>query len=139
MVSGKVEPMDESQLLTLPEPGTPRHEHLKERGAVALSSGQCALAVLAGGMATRMGGVIKALVPATGGRTFFDSGAPSGPSEPTPLVVTVPVTPSDVLRIVPPLAFGMHASVYDNALNEPALGSQLGLGNPSHPSSHPQS
>ncbi|HEX2881463.1 MAG TPA: UTP--glucose-1-phosphate uridylyltransferase, partial [Polyangiaceae bacterium] len=34
--------------------------------------GQCALVVLAGGMATRMGGVVKALVEALPGKTFLD-------------------------------------------------------------------
>ncbi len=56
----------------MPEPGTERHRQLTERGENALRSGQCALAILAGGMATRMGGVIKALVPALGDRTFLD-------------------------------------------------------------------
>lgn len=42
-----------------------------------------------------------------------------------PLAVTVRVDPEDVLRVVPPHAYGMHASLYDNALHDPALASQL--------------
>ena len=41
-------------------------------GREALSKGQVAFVVLAGGMATRMGGVVKALVPAVGTLTFLD-------------------------------------------------------------------
>lgn len=40
-------------------------------GDDALRGGEVALCVLAGGMATRMGGVIKALLPAVAGRTFL--------------------------------------------------------------------
>jgi len=46
--------------------------HFVELGNEALRQGQCALVVLAGGMATRMGGVVKALVPALPGKTFLD-------------------------------------------------------------------
>jgi UTP--glucose-1-phosphate uridylyltransferase len=41
-------------------------------GREALEEGRVALVVLAGGMATRMGGVVKALVPALGKATFLD-------------------------------------------------------------------
>ncbi len=41
-------------------------------GEQALRSGSCALVVLAGGMATRMGGVTKALVEVFDGKTFLD-------------------------------------------------------------------
>ena len=45
---------------------------LRELGEGALARGECALVVLAGGMATRMGGVVKALVDALPGRSFLD-------------------------------------------------------------------
>lgn len=72
VVSGRIEPLPADQLLTMPEPGSARYEELRQRGAEALGAGRCALAILAGGMATRMGGVIKALVPAVQGRTFLE-------------------------------------------------------------------
>jgi UTP--glucose-1-phosphate uridylyltransferase len=56
----------------LPEWGDPEYERLCELGAQALKAGHVALLVLAGGMATRMGGVIKALVDAVPGQTFLD-------------------------------------------------------------------
>jgi UTP--glucose-1-phosphate uridylyltransferase len=69
---GKVEPPYPGDLATLPEPGTPEHEALRARGQAALARGEVALCVLAGGMATRMGGVVKALVDALPGETFLD-------------------------------------------------------------------
>jgi len=45
---------------------------ITDRGRAALRAGQVALVVLAGGMATRMGGVVKALVEALPGKTFLE-------------------------------------------------------------------
>jgi UTP--glucose-1-phosphate uridylyltransferase len=45
---------------------------LAEKGAAELAAGRVALVVLAGGMATRMGGVVKALVEALPGKTFLE-------------------------------------------------------------------
>ncbi len=56
----------------LPPAGSAEHQRLEELGSEALRRGQVALAVLAGGMATRMGGVVKALVEALPGETFLD-------------------------------------------------------------------
>ena len=69
---GKVEPPYAGDLASLPEPGTAEHEALRARGQEALARGEVALCVLAGGMATRMGGVVKALVDALPGLSFLD-------------------------------------------------------------------
>lgn len=62
------EPEDIAEL-----PGDPASlQALEARGRRALARGECALIVLAGGMATRMGGVIKALVEAVDGHSFLD-------------------------------------------------------------------
>ena len=45
---------------------------LRARGEAALRAGKLAFCVMAGGMATRMGGVVKALVEAVDGMTFLD-------------------------------------------------------------------
>lgn len=71
-VQGDIAPLGVDDLVNLPEKGSARFEELHALGSEALRQGQCALAVLAGGMATRMGSVIKALVPATAGRTFLE-------------------------------------------------------------------
>ncbi|MBM4356651.1 MAG: UTP--glucose-1-phosphate uridylyltransferase [Deltaproteobacteria bacterium] len=49
-----------------------RSDELVALGRRALDEGRVAVCVLAGGMATRMGGVVKALVEALPGRTFLD-------------------------------------------------------------------
>ena len=80
IASGEPENNTISGVLTAPEPndivslpaGGPERERLEELGRAALLNGQVALVVLAGGMATRMGGVVKALVEALPGKTFLD-------------------------------------------------------------------
>ena len=71
-VAGRVVPPQAGDVDDLPPSGSARAEELREIGREALSSGHCALLVLAGGMATRMGGVVKALVEVLPGRTFLD-------------------------------------------------------------------
>ena len=71
-VKGKISPPRPEDLQRLPKWDDPEYERLRELGARALEAGHVALLVLAGGMATRMGGVIKALVDAVPGKTFLD-------------------------------------------------------------------
>ncbi len=70
-VRGEVTAADPHEIAPLPASG-PERERLEELGRAALLNGQVALVVLAGGMATRMGGVVKALVEALPGKTFLD-------------------------------------------------------------------
>jgi UTP--glucose-1-phosphate uridylyltransferase len=72
VVDGKLEAPYPGDIVELPEKGSDEWEELEELGAAELGAGRCALVVLAGGMATRMGGVVKALVEALPGRTFLD-------------------------------------------------------------------
>jgi UTP--glucose-1-phosphate uridylyltransferase len=58
-------------VLSLPGAGADR-DRLEAQGREALRAGHVALVVLAGGMATRMGGVVKALVEALPGKTFLE-------------------------------------------------------------------
>jgi len=60
------------EILELPAPGTSAHQELSALGEEALARGECALCVLAGGMATRMGSALKALVPAARGKSFLE-------------------------------------------------------------------
>jgi UTP--glucose-1-phosphate uridylyltransferase len=71
-VSGDVQPPDPGELRDLPPPGSAERSRLEELGRGALSRGEVAFCVMAGGMATRMGGVVKALVEALPQRTFLD-------------------------------------------------------------------
>jgi UTP--glucose-1-phosphate uridylyltransferase len=55
----------------MPARGSAEYSRLEKLGADAMAKGQLAFCVLAGGMATRMGGVVKALVEAIPERTFL--------------------------------------------------------------------
>jgi UTP--glucose-1-phosphate uridylyltransferase len=57
----------------VPSPGTASYDRLSAIGLDALARGEVAFCVLAGGMATRMGGVVKALVEAIDGSTFLEA------------------------------------------------------------------
>lgn len=71
-VKGKISPPRPQDIEALPAAGSPEYERLRALGEQALREGRVALLVLAGGMATRMGGVIKALVDAIPGKSFLD-------------------------------------------------------------------
>jgi UTP--glucose-1-phosphate uridylyltransferase len=72
VVTGRLEPPSASDVAELPKPGSAEYLRLEALGRAELAHGRLALVVLAGGMATRMGGVVKALVEAIPGRTFLD-------------------------------------------------------------------
>ncbi len=71
-VRGEVRVPRADELSALPEAGSDAYVRLSERGRRALEEGQLAVCAMAGGMATRMGGVVKALVEVMEGRTFLD-------------------------------------------------------------------
>jgi UTP--glucose-1-phosphate uridylyltransferase len=71
VVRGSVEPPRESDLTRVPEPGTGERATAREAGIAAIRGGRVAQAVLAGGMATRFGGVVKGAVEALDGRSFL--------------------------------------------------------------------
>lgn len=70
-VRGVVEPPRGGDVVDAPTSGAPVHARLGAIGLDAIQRGQLAFCVLAGGMATRMGGVVKALVEAFDGRSFL--------------------------------------------------------------------
>ena len=72
VVTGRVEPPEPADLVPLPEPGTHAWERARRLGADALAAGRVAQIVLAGGMATRFGGVVKGAVEALDGRSFLE-------------------------------------------------------------------
>jgi UTP--glucose-1-phosphate uridylyltransferase len=71
-VSGEVRPPAPGDLRELPPAGSAEDKRLAQLGRGALARGEVAFCVMAGGMATRMGGVVKALVEALPGKTFLD-------------------------------------------------------------------
>jgi UTP--glucose-1-phosphate uridylyltransferase len=71
-MSGQLSASTSEDIGRLPERSSDEAKELEQAGLEALRNGQCALVVLAGGMATRMGGVVKALVEALPGQRFLD-------------------------------------------------------------------
>ena len=70
-VRGTLSPPGEQHVRPLPPLGSPERAALAERGAAAIHAGQVGAVVLAGGMATRFGGVVKAAVDALPGKSFL--------------------------------------------------------------------
>jgi UTP--glucose-1-phosphate uridylyltransferase len=66
-----VELPNANDVRVLPDPNTEARRALHERGAAAIRAGQVGCVVLAGGMATRFGGVVKAAATALPGRSFL--------------------------------------------------------------------
>lgn len=71
-LGGSVEPPRPGDVGDAPAPEDADYASLRAKGQAAIDRGEVALCVLAGGMATRMGGVVKALVEAVDGKTFLD-------------------------------------------------------------------
>jgi UTP--glucose-1-phosphate uridylyltransferase len=72
VVDGTLEPPRDDDLTRLPELGSAEYEEAREAGLDALRAGRVGQVVLAGGMATRFGGVVKAVVEAVDGRSFLE-------------------------------------------------------------------
>ena len=71
-VAGPARAPEDADILELPEPGSERERALVTQGLAAIGRGEVALCVMSGGMATRMGGVVKALEAVFDERTFLE-------------------------------------------------------------------
>ena len=71
-ITGRVEPPDEGDLQALSPLGGDTRRALTERGEEAMRRGEVAAVILAGGMATRFGGVVKAAVEVLDGQSFLE-------------------------------------------------------------------
>lgn len=71
-VKEPVAPPEPADIVDLPPAGSPEAKAHEKLGLELLAQGRVAMVVLAGGMATRMGGVVKALEEAAQGKTFLD-------------------------------------------------------------------
>lgn len=71
-VGGVVEAPEPGDISALPNEDSAEGKRLGARGLEALARGELAFIVLAGGMATRMGGLVKAMIEAIPGRSFLD-------------------------------------------------------------------
>jgi UTP--glucose-1-phosphate uridylyltransferase len=71
-IRGRVEAPRPQDLRALPPLGSAERSALTAKGEAAIRAGKVAAVVLAGGMATRFGGVVKAAVEVARGKTFLD-------------------------------------------------------------------
>jgi UTP--glucose-1-phosphate uridylyltransferase len=65
-------PVSAEEIDELPKPGNPDHQRCLQLGRDALSRGQVAQVILAGGAGTRFGGMVKGLVAVFKGYSFLD-------------------------------------------------------------------
>jgi UTP--glucose-1-phosphate uridylyltransferase len=70
-VKGSVQPPAPGEIGKLPAEGSPEHAALRARGDAVLAAGELAFCTMAGGMATRMGGIVKALAEVIPGHSFL--------------------------------------------------------------------
>ena len=73
VVQGSIEPPRDDDITQLPATGDARYESARAAGLDALERGEVAQVVLAGGMATRFGGVVKAVLTAVDGKSFLEA------------------------------------------------------------------
>jgi UTP--glucose-1-phosphate uridylyltransferase len=72
VIKGAITMPAPTDIAELPAPATPGRAALMQRGWKALAAGEVGVVILAGGMATRFGGVVKAAAEAVDGRSFLD-------------------------------------------------------------------
>ena len=73
VVDGVLEPPGADDIVALPAPGDSGYDERREAGLEVLRRGEVAQVVLAGGMATRFGGVVKAVLEAVDGKSFLEA------------------------------------------------------------------
>lgn len=71
VIAGEITQLERGESAVLPPAGTPEYDRPATRGKQALARGEVGVVILAGGMATRFGGVVKAAVPVAHGKTFL--------------------------------------------------------------------
>jgi UTP--glucose-1-phosphate uridylyltransferase len=91
LIQGSLEPPGDEEITPLPAPGDARYEETREAGLDALRRGEVAQVVLAGGMATRFGGVVKAVLTAVDGLSFLEAKLVQTARLERELGITVPV------------------------------------------------
>jgi UTP--glucose-1-phosphate uridylyltransferase len=70
-VTGSLTPLADGDIPALPQLGTEARRQLRAKGLELIMARKVGVVLLAGGMATRFGGVVKAVVPADGDRSFY--------------------------------------------------------------------
>jgi UTP--glucose-1-phosphate uridylyltransferase len=73
LIRGLIEPPGEGDVTRLPSPSDAGYADVRQVGLDALGRAEVAQVVLAGGMATRFGGVVKAVLSAVDGMSFLEA------------------------------------------------------------------
>jgi UTP--glucose-1-phosphate uridylyltransferase len=73
LIRGSIEPPRAEEITTLRAPGAAEYDATRAAGLDALQRSEVAQVVLAGGMATRFGGVVKAVLKAVDGMSFLEA------------------------------------------------------------------
>ena len=72
VAEGSIEPPDKASIYSLPPMHSEERKELFEEGSALVRNGKVGAVILAGGMATRFGGVVKATVDVANGKSFLD-------------------------------------------------------------------
>jgi UTP--glucose-1-phosphate uridylyltransferase len=91
LIRGAIEPPHQDDVVRLPAGGETRYDEARAAGLEALRRAEVAQVVLAGGMATRFGGVVKAVLPAVDGLSFLEAKLSQTDALEQALETTVPV------------------------------------------------
>ena len=73
LLRGRIEPPRPDDVVHLPAPDEVGYDEARTVGVDALRRGEVAQVVLVGGMATRFGGLVKAVLPAVDGKSFLEA------------------------------------------------------------------
>ena len=141
VVRGDLSPPTAEDITPLPAPGAAGYDEARAAGIDALARGEVAQMVLAGGMATRFGGVVKAVLTAVDGMSFLEAKLVQTAALERALDCTVPVAlmtsfaTDDAVRahvverdLGDPLVFHQYVALRLEASGEPFLD---GSGRPS--------
>ncbi len=90
-IRGAIEPPGPDDIARLPAPGEPEYEAVRDAGLDALQRGEVAQVILAGGMATRFGGVVKAVLTVVDGLSFLEAKLVQTAALEREVGITVPV------------------------------------------------
>jgi UTP--glucose-1-phosphate uridylyltransferase len=91
VLRGTIEAPRDSDIVELPAPDDDAYDDVRRLGLAALRRGEVAQLVLAGGMATRFGGVVKAVLEAVDGMSFLEAKLAQTATLERALGVAVPV------------------------------------------------
>ncbi|HSO31021.1 MAG TPA: UTP--glucose-1-phosphate uridylyltransferase [Labilithrix sp.] len=123
-VQGTVEPPRPGELARLPPEGSPEHAALRARGEAVMKAGELAFCTMAGGMATRMGGIVKALAEVIPGHTFLqmrlaeNRTASKAAGRPVPLwLMTSEATHDDIVAALAAESAPAHVAAFRQNLS----------------------